>query len=328
MKNFLLTITSAISFMVSANAAVPLTTSFSPWSEDCVVDGNTLTFSKAWAGASSNYTDEDGKCADMSDYDYIWVTFSETTCDFQFDTQYTSEYNQDVMTNGKSGDKIVGVKLNQDYSDQFAGLWLQGKDAGKLVVTGAYAGTEEEFLAAQQANAPVVTDTKDLQLTGFGKWADGIEITENTDGTMTVVYPGDWNGISKWLGDFDASNYDYLILEIEPQESSSTQLYLEYQSVDENGTNNSTEIIQAGGTSCKIALDAARKDKIAQVGVQSASPTTLVIKRIYWANETTAVKSINAEQTQNGVMYNLNGQIVDESYKGIVIYNGKKSLRR
>ena len=39
----------------------------------------------------------------------------------------------------------------------------------------------------------------------------------------------------------------------------------------------------------------------------------------------TAIMTIKAEPTyKEGVMYNLSGQVVDKSYKGIIIMNGKK----
>lgn len=43
----------------------------------------------------------------------------------------------------------------------------------------------------------------------------------------------------------------------------------------------------------------------------------------------TAIMTIKAEPTyKEGVMYNLSGQVVDKSYKGIVIMNGKKFLNK
>ena len=43
----------------------------------------------------------------------------------------------------------------------------------------------------------------------------------------------------------------------------------------------------------------------------------------------TAIMTIKAEPTyKEGVMYNLSGQVVDKSYKGIVIMNGKKFVNK
>ena len=38
----------------------------------------------------------------------------------------------------------------------------------------------------------------------------------------------------------------------------------------------------------------------------------------------TGIKTVKAGATENGAIYNLAGQKVDENYKGVVIQNGKK----
>ena len=43
---------------------------------------------------------------------------------------------------------------------------------------------------------------------------------------------------------------------------------------------------------------------------------------------TTAINTIEADKVQNGVIYNLAGQKVDNSYKGLIIKNGKKMLQK
>ncbi len=43
---------------------------------------------------------------------------------------------------------------------------------------------------------------------------------------------------------------------------------------------------------------------------------------------TTAINTIEADKAQNGVIYNLAGQKVDNSYKGLIIKNGKKMLQK
>ena len=43
---------------------------------------------------------------------------------------------------------------------------------------------------------------------------------------------------------------------------------------------------------------------------------------------TTAINTIEADKAQDGVIYNLAGQKVDNSYKGLIIKNGKKMLQK
>lgn len=47
-----------------------------------------------------------------------------------------------------------------------------------------------------------------------------------------------------------------------------------------------------------------------------------------WENVDTYVRAINTAKQQDGVRYNLAGQKVDESYKGVVIMNGRKMVQK
>lgn len=44
--------------------------------------------------------------------------------------------------------------------------------------------------------------------------------------------------------------------------------------------------------------------------------------------EATGIRTINVETVSNGAIYNLNGQRVDENYRGVVIKNGKKQMQK
>ena len=56
---------------------------------------------------------------------------------------------------------------------------------------------------------------------------------------------------------------------------------------------------------------------------------TTILKEVELLEKTNTagIKSIKAPQGADGAAYNLSGQKVNDSYKGIVIQNGKKSLR-
>lgn len=49
---------------------------------------------------------------------------------------------------------------------------------------------------------------------------------------------------------------------------------------------------------------------------------------ICFDEEATGIQTIEAASAANGAIYNLAGQRVDKSYKGIVIVNGKKYLNK
>lgn len=189
----LFTLVFGLAVALCANAAEQISTAFGSWGDGCTVEDNTLTFTAAWKGAGVNFTTGDGetepkKCTDFSDYDYLWVTFSETTCDFKLCTQYTSNYNQDVSVEAIAGTLVLGVKLNESCSDQFAQYYLQSKAAGKLVVTGAYVGTEDEYKEMLAGNKP---QKSDLTLTDLGSgWGN----STYDAASKTVTIGDDWSG--------------------------------------------------------------------------------------------------------------------------------------
>ena len=327
----LFTLVCGLAMALCANAYESVSTAFGAWNEKCVVDGNTLTFSAAWTGAGVGFTtgDEDAKqCTDMSDYDYLWLTFSETTCDFVLNTQYTTSYGQDVKIECVAGTLCAGVKLNEDYSDQFAQYYIQSKAVGKIVVTGAYVGTEKEYKEFLDANK---VQKSDVSLTGWGKWDSAIEITEESDGTMTVVYPDAWKGDSMWFGAKDCSEFDYCVLElVEPVTDFRTQLWLQYHE-SKDGSSNVDAYIEPGETSVKLELDE-RKNSIDQIAIQTSSAGTIKVKAVYFCTKDyvpTGISNVaTAESAKTAKAYNLAGMQVDDNYKGIVIQNGKKFVRK
>ena len=48
----------------------------------------------------------------------------------------------------------------------------------------------------------------------------------------------------------------------------------------------------------------------------------------FFFDETTGINSIESELLNSGKVYNLNGQRVDNNYKGVVIVNGKKVIKK
>lgn len=80
MKKFLLSLVAILSSLCM-NAATELTGSFSPWGENCIVDGASITYSEAWAGAgfwlASSSEESDFIGCDLSSADYIWVTLAK-----------------------------------------------------------------------------------------------------------------------------------------------------------------------------------------------------------------------------------------------------------
>ena len=324
MKKFF-TLVCGLAMALCANAAEQISTAFGSWGDGCTVEGNTLTFTEAWKGAGVGFTTGDGetepkKCTDFSDYDYLWVTFSETTCDFVLCTQYTTDYNQPVQVEAVAGTLVLGVKLNEEYSDQFAQYYLQNKTTGKLVVTGAYVGTEEEYKAMLAANKPQKSDLNlgDLP-TGWGN-------STYDAASKTVTIGDDWSGKGWWLDKANYSDFDKLVINLAAPAATNGKVVIEY-----NGASNGEAEIAEGATSVEVALDAAAKNSVKQIYIQGPAGAQFVLASAYVCVKdyvaTGISQTVAAPAAKSSKVFNLAGQQVGKSFKGVVIKNGKKYVQ-
>ena len=320
----LFTFVCAMAMALSASAAEQIKTTFGAWGETCTVDGNTLVFSAAWAGAGVDFTEGEAEaktCKDMSEYDYLWLTFSETTCDFKLDTQYTTAYKQDVEASGIAGTLILGVKLNEEYSDQFAQYYIQSKNPGKIVVTGAYVGTEEEYKAALAANKP---QKSDLTLADLGSgWGN----STYDAATKTVTIGDDWSGKGWWLDKVDYSDFDKVVINF-ASISANGKVVVEYN--DDKVASGSAEFAE-DAKSVEVALDENGKGSVKQIYIQGPAGSTYTLASAYVCVKdyvaTGISQAIVAPAAKSSKIYNLAGQQVSKSYKGVVIKNGKKYVQ-
>lgn len=324
MKKFF-TLVCGLAMALCANASEQISTAFGSWGDGCTVEGNTLTFTEAWKGAGVNFTTGDGKtepkkCTDFSDYDYLWVTFSETTCDFVLCTQYTSNYNQDVSVEAIAGTLVLGVKLNEDYSDQFAQYYLQSKATGKLVVTGAYVGTEEEYKEMLAGNKP---QKSDLTLTDLGSgWGN----STYDAASKTVTIGDDWSGKGWWLEKADYSDFDKVVINFATPAVSNGKVVVEYNDAPKGEAE-----FAENATSVEVPLDAAAKNSVKQIYIQGPADAQYVLESAYVCVKdyvaTGISQAIAVPVVKSSKIYNLAGQEVSKSYKGVVIKNGKKYVQ-
>lgn len=315
MKKFF-TLVCGLAMALCANAATAIGTSFSPWDEKCVVDGNTLTFTEGWAGAGMWIGSGDN---DFSDYDYLWVTFSESTCDFNLVVEHTPEKNA-IKGEFNPGTLVAGVALNEALSDHVMQYYLQSKSAGKLVVTGAYVGTEEEYKAVLAGNKP---QKSDLTLSELGSGWKG---STYDAASKTVTIGEDWSGKGWWFEKADYSDFDKVVVNFASPTATNGKLVVEYN----DAAAGSAEIAE-GATSVEVALDAAAKNSVKQIYIQGPAGAQFVLASAYVCVKdyvsTGISQTIAAPAAKSSKVFNLAGQQVGKSYKGIVIKNGKKYVQ-
>lgn len=314
MKKFF-TLVCGLAMAICANAATAIGTSFSAWDEKCVVDGNTLTFTAGWAGAGMWIGSGDN---DFSDYDYLWVTFSESTCDFNLVVEHTPEKNA-ITGEFNSGTLVAGVALNEALSDHVMQYYLQSKSAGKLVVTGAYVGTEEEYKAMLAGNKPKKSD---LTLSDLGSGWNG---STYDAASKTVTIGEDWSGKGWWLDKADYSDFDKVVINFATPTATNGKLVVEY-----NGANGAAEFAE-GATSVELALDAAAKNYVKQIYLQGPAGAQFVLADAYVCVKdyvsTGISQTVAAPVAKSSKVFNLAGQQVGKSFKGVVIKNGKKYVQ-
>ncbi|MGM9702285.1 MAG: hypothetical protein ACI3YZ_01840 [Prevotella sp.] len=317
---------------LTASAKQVLESTWNPWGETSSVDGSKISFSAAWAGAGFQLAGEEP--LDLSDFDYIVVKLSKCTGTANFAIEYTNDGSNaltdanKVATNATAaaGAAIVGIPLSEDYCTNVIQMWVQATQANiEVEITEVYAGTEEEFLADKEANKQL---TSDITLNGWSSW--GNETHENTtDGYLKIDFTAAWGGTNLWFGGFDASEFDYIVAEIEPTDVV-TQLFVQYTNAptEEGSVKDQTAQAQPGETEISIPLYASAKNSIAQVAFQADNVGTVIVKKLYWksATSTGISETTAAPKAQNNVRYNLAGQRVGNGAK-FYIMNGKKYMK-
>lgn len=126
---------------------------------------------------------------------------------------------------------------------------------------------------------------------GFGASAETVDIldTFGSSGwdssydaeTQTITYDEDWRGRGWWLGEADYSDYDQVVVEIEPVEFA-MRIVCEYVEGTKE-TNNSVDI-PAGESKGVLVFNTELKNKVSQIYLQSTKAGTVVLKAAYLEN--------------------------------------------
>ena len=86
-----------------------------------------------------------------------------------------------------------------------------------------------------------------------------------------------------------------------------------------------------GITKLECPFDGKDMSQVKQVALQASDVATIVITDIYLVQSADGIEEkvmVPASIINNGAVYNLAGQKVDASYKGIVIQNGRKFIQK
>ena len=302
---------------------------WSPWGATTTVDGNTLTMSAAWAGAG-NWQANDGKCADWSEGDYLELDVSNCTGNFKVAIEYNDGKTVDdkgnpakveeLTTYGSlsEGDKVCYVKLNEGHSDKVIQFWLQSTTAtASVTVDKAYLVSEEEYqayLAEKSKGEQVAWEGS----SNFGTSWDGSLAVQISAGKFASTKSG-----ATFTFYYDCnSDADYSQIGI--CDGSWNTLSSAKDADPQWGT------INVGGTTSYTTTLSDDDIKTIQSGGMVIKGYNATLTKVTFTNPTT--DGINSVQTtkkvNEGATYNLAGQRVGKTFRGMVIRNGKKYIQK
>lgn len=313
-----------------------------------IATDNVVTFTSQWQWKGINYgsTDEttgESTYADKSAFEYIVFEYTTGTCaDVNLIAQYEPDgttgqwganyYTSTEICNVNPAGGILAVKLDATHSKTLNAVALQNRGtAGSITVKAAYFASEAEYAEAKAA-------------------ADKIEKTVDIDATggSHELKAKDWGWDSKWL-DKDVSAFNTLVFEVASVEGhgkvtvqgtlAADGAKVEFNQDLPASTEAKTYMVDISkwGKLSQYAYQNLNKPDGEQYGKDDIEVTKIVVTKVYLTNKTveelntgTNISSavVASKVNANAPIYNLAGQKVNKSYKGVVIQNGKKFVQK
>lgn len=312
-----------------------------------IATDNVVTFAGTWSWKGINYgsvdeTTGETTYADKSAFEYIVFEYTTGTCaDVNLIAQYepdgtTGQYGANYYTSTETcnvypAGGILAVKLDATHSKTLNAVALQNRGtAGAITVKAAYFASDAEYAEAKAA-------------------ADKIEKAVDVDATGGTheLKAKDWGWDSKWL-DKDVSVFNTLVFEVASVEGHG-QIAVQGTLADGAEVKFSQDLpasteaktymvdISKWGKLSQYAYQNLNKPDGEQYGKDDIEATKIVITKVYLTSKTveelttgTNLSSavVASKVNANAPIYNLAGQKVNKSYKGVVIQNGKKFVQK
>lgn len=313
-----------------------------------IATDNVVTFTGLWQWKGINYgsTDEatgETTYADKSAFDYVVFEYTTGTCaEVNLIAQYekdgtTGQYGANYYTSTETSTVfpaggILAVKLDAAHSKTMNAVALQNRNtAGAINIKAAYFASEAEYEEAKAA-------------------ADKIEKAFDVDATGGTheLKAKDWGWDSEWL-DKDVSAFNTLVFEIASVDGHG-QIAVQGTLAADGAKAEFNQDLPASTEAKTYMVDISKWGKLSQYayqnlnkpdgeqyGVDDIEVTKIVVTKVYLTNKTveelntgTNISSaiVASKVNANAPIYNLAGQKVNKSYKGVVIQNGKKFVQK
>ncbi len=261
---------------------------------------------------------------DFSDYGKVVVELLDVAISgyFQF-----AAFGQNFALENGSYIKVLDISTLDRTNASGSNFVLQGGAGTTFTIKKVYFATDEYVTENNIKDQKIYGDKMDLSLAALsGGWDSEYDAT-----TKTITITGE-NGGGKgwWFGSEDYSHFDNLVIEMDATVNGGKTV-VEYAA---DGSESSAVEFFNGATCIVVPLDATNKNNVKQIYIMGSKDQTYKLKAAYFAvasvtpeanvGTATGISIVKSAAQQESVRYNLAGQKVDESYKGVVIMNGKK----
>ncbi|MCR4603199.1 MAG: hypothetical protein K5683_06680 [Prevotella sp.] len=346
--------------VVAPKKQLDLTNLGSGWgNSEYDVATKTITIGDDWSGKGWWLATWDGTGnvgTDYSAYDKFAIEFAEPT---ELNGKVNIEYDGGIAASSaefEAGSTVVVVDMDPEGKSKVMQIYLQGPAGTKYVLADAYFCTNEAAPVVPQNNTQVLFSwegSADGAIvtggTAVGNGADEANVNKKNKDYYTLCVSSkkaniDTDNITITLDEplAEGDKIDVTAYKNKDTAGKIVTLYLAYENgdpffndeetwvniydtdgvdIDEDGNtpNTNSYTVAAGNAGSKVIRLARSK----------ASTNLFIIKFVISrAGAADAIDDVKTIVIDNGAVYNLRGQRVDDSYKGIVIRNGKKLLQK
>jgi hypothetical protein len=279
---------------------------------------------------------------DFSAYDYIVYEIENMT------TVGYSQYvlfgaNKPLTNNMGSFVQVVNITEFERNVPNGMNFGIQGGAGTTWTWKRVYFATAEYVQQNGIKDEVIYGDTQELTLANLNAGWNATYDAQTK--TITVGAEGEDGGKGWWFGEGadakDLSHFDNVVIEFEPT-TFEGEVLVEYSAAAAPGANRAGEVgpgvFGVGATCVVVPLDAAQKSHVKSIQVKGSQGASFTLKSAYAAiasatpeaniGTITGIETVEANALQNNVRFNMAGQKVDNSYKGVVIMNGKKVVMK
>jgi len=304
---------------------IDITSGWSTWQETESVEYNadgTMTFNSAeWGGLAKWLGGRD-----LSGYDYLVVEFAEpTTVITQLFVQFAAEGDDNaIKKQANPGATYLFIDLNDERAAAVNQIALQAAAPSVIKISSMY------YIKKPGGEEPPVEDgDKVNMIDNFNYTWNQAETIERAEDGSIIFTTAEWGGLAGWFAPDDVpsdwSEYSKIVFEFAEPTTVNTQIL-----VSDGANNVATAWGEPGINKLECSFVGKDVSAVKQCALQTSAATVLKVTAIYLVKQggETGVENIQALENLNGIRYNLSGQRVSDSYKGVVIQNGRKFIQK